>query len=648
MNKDIKFYIALGGFFFMLVLAIMWAGNEYNASNPKETLFYHAMSSFQETNGPWVRHPNLVFHSGSAENVFLQGMDRWAAGDYQGAKALFDKCLTLNRIDLALPIYAYYYINDCIYQQQGIGDKTAINNALLFISQYPPAANNTDLLWSMINTLIPNTEDFQQGINVLSGYLNIARNLELHTSVWILNTIAMLEYNSGDYAKSIRKFYDVEMMLENQPMTPEIQDELLFAREYIANTQLFLEDYQSAADLYQQLVDSVPPEGPFNHYNCYLNLASCYLELEQIAKARETNDELYQYLPRIELEDKQEIIIAIQDMWTNISLAEGNVDQARLHLQEMERYYQEHTNNVFLNGQQLYLITKGKYLITQRQYEAAQVILEDLSSQSLSYNLKKEVLELLVKIYQQTNEADKLLQAYSQSLDLNNSFIQTIQRAYLEFSQYYRENSKLKKYNAQLKQTNVIVVLGIVIVSCSLIIISVLLKFLSTKNLTDQLTGVYNRKKLNQLARIYRRKGTPELFSVIMLDIDYFKLYNDTYGHVAGDMTLKQVAQMLSASVRHNDYVIRYGGEEFLVLLNKVNYQVAQSICQRIHRQLDILAIPHSASKVSDHVTVSVGMCHQQNAAADSLDKLIQQADQCLYQSKEAGRNRTTSYEGTA
>ena len=218
----------------------------------------------------------------------------------------------------------------------------------------------------------------------------------------------------------------------------------------------------------------------------------------------------------------------------------------------------------------------------------------------------------------------------------------------MEFSQYYRENSKLKKYNAQLKQTNVIVVLGIVIVSCSLIIISVLLKFLSTKNLTDQLTGVYNRKKLNQLARIYRRKGTPELFSVIMLDIDYFKLYNDTYGHVAGDMTLKQVAQMLSASVRHNDYVIRYGGEEFLVLLNKVNYQVAQSICQRIHRQLDILAIPHSASKVSDHVTVSVGMCHQQNAAADSLDKLIQQADQCLYQSKEAGRNRTTSYEGTA
>ena len=63
MNKDIKFYIALGGFFFMLVLAIMWAGNEYNASNPKETLFYHAMSSFQETNGPWVRHPNPVFHS---------------------------------------------------------------------------------------------------------------------------------------------------------------------------------------------------------------------------------------------------------------------------------------------------------------------------------------------------------------------------------------------------------------------------------------------------------------------------------------------------------------------------------------------------------------------------------------------------------
>ena len=132
-----------------------------------------------------------------------------------------------------------------------------------------------------------------------------------------------------------------------------------------------------------------------------------------------------------------------------------------------------------------------------------------------------------------------------------------------------------------------------------------------------------------------------------MLDIDYFKLYNDTYGHVRGDEVLKQVAHTLTESVRSNDIVIRYGGEEFLVLLNNVTAAVAESVCQRRHQQLDALHLPHKASKVSDHVTVSMGLCHQQNQHTFTMDKLIQQADASLYKSKEAGRNRTTMLPAT-
>lgn len=127
-----------------------------------------------------------------------------------------------------------------------------------------------------------------------------------------------------------------------------------------------------------------------------------------------------------------------------------------------------------------------------------------------------------------------------------------------------------------------------------------------------------------------------------MIDIDFFKLYNDNYGHMAGDQVLKQVAQMLLDSVRSNDIVIRYGGEEFLVLLTKVTDPIAQSICSRILQKLEKLQIPHKASKISDHITVSIGMCYQEEKNTFSLDKLIQQADRALYQSKEGGRNRTT------
>ena len=647
MTKEIRLLIALGTFFILLIVALMWAGNEYNSSNPRKSPLYLAMSSFQENEGVWEPHPTLVFQEDSAEDIFLQGMDLWATGDYKGAKLLFGKCLTLSIDDPALPVYAYCYLNDCILQLEGNGSKEAVSNALMFMAKYPPAANNTTLIWRLVKTLISEPNNFSQGVAVLENYLDIARHLELHTNAWIMNTIAMLEYNSGEYAKSIRLFYDVEILLENQPQTPEIQYELLFAREYIANTQFFLEDYESASHLYQKLVYDIPKDGSFNHYNCYLNLAAAYLELGKINEARTAIEELYHYLPRVNSQDKKEVVASIQDIWANISLAEGNLEQAQIHLQEIDSFYQENDDSLFVNGKLGTLMTKGKYLVAKKQYTEAQALLETIlhDHQDLQLDIKRDFLEILVGVYQNTNQKDKLLSAYEQLLHLNSEFIQTVQRAYLEFSQYYRENTQLKRYNAQLKQNNVIAILGIVIISCSLIIILVLLKLLSTKNLTDQLTGVYNRKKLNQLNRIYRRKGTPELFSVVMLDIDYFKLYNDTYGHLAGDTTLKQVAQMLATSVRNNDYVIRYGGEEFLVLLNKVSEPVAQAVCQRIHQQLEKMALPHRASKVSDHVTVSVGMCHQQTKAANSLDKLIQQADQCLYQSKEDGRNRTTTWE---
>jgi diguanylate cyclase (GGDEF)-like protein len=217
----------------------------------------------------------------------------------------------------------------------------------------------------------------------------------------------------------------------------------------------------------------------------------------------------------------------------------------------------------------------------------------------------------------------------------------------LEFSGYYRENNFLKQDNFRLKQGNIMAILGMIIISSCLIIILILFRLLSIKNLTDQLTSIYNRKKLIQLSKIYQQKGTPEAFGAIMIDIDYFKLYNDTYGHIGGDTILKQVAKMLLRSVRANDFVIRYGGEEFLLILNNVTTEEAEAICQRIHHELETLHLPHRASKVSDHVTVTVSLCHQQKENTFTMDTPIQQADESLYQSKEAGRNRTTLWSAT-
>lgn len=169
-----------------------------------------------------------------------------------------------------------------------------------------------------------------------------------------------------------------------------------------------------------------------------------------------------------------------------------------------------------------------------------------------------------------------------------------------------------------------------------------LVRLLSKRNITDQLTGVYNRTKLNILLQKYKRSGTPADLAVVMMDIDYFKRYNDTYGHQAGDKVLKEVAGVLKDSIHKKDIVIRYGGEEFLVLLNGVKKKAAEDICQKIHTKLKELALPHNSSEVSEYVTMSMGLVYQQEKNGSALEKLIGNADECLYQSKEAGRNRLT------
>ncbi|KSV58526.1 GGDEF domain-containing protein [Acetivibrio ethanolgignens] len=217
-----------------------------------------------------------------------------------------------------------------------------------------------------------------------------------------------------------------------------------------------------------------------------------------------------------------------------------------------------------------------------------------------------------------------------------------LQGEYLEFSKYYQDNNRLIQYNNDLYHINIIAVFSVIVISGILIIILILLRLLSIKNVTDQLTGVYNRKKLNQLLHSYKCMDTPANFGVVMMDIDYFKRYNDIYGHPAGDKALKEVAKVIMDSARRKDVIVRYGGEEFLALLSGVQLQTAEEICHQIQENLKKRAIPHAASEVSEYVTLSMGLCYQSLSRSTSLEKLIEYADECLYQSKEAGKNCVT------
>lgn len=164
----------------------------------------------------------------------------------------------------------------------------------------------------------------------------------------------------------------------------------------------------------------------------------------------------------------------------------------------------------------------------------------------------------------------------------------------------------------------------------------------------DNLTQVANRGTFDKfLLQAWERNiNLQQNLSLIFCDVDCFKLYNDNYGHQAGDRCLQQVAQAMCQSVRTTDLVARYGGEEFVVILPKAQIDQAVRIAERIQSKVRALQIPHAHTKAtSKYVTLSCGVASV-NAKLDNLSpkELIERADRALYQAKEGGRDRAIAH----
>ncbi len=158
----------------------------------------------------------------------------------------------------------------------------------------------------------------------------------------------------------------------------------------------------------------------------------------------------------------------------------------------------------------------------------------------------------------------------------------------------------------------------------------------------DGLTEIDNRRRFDEVLdrewRRSRRTGHP--LSLAMIDVDYFKAYNDAYGHAVGDRALKSVAQALTGALnRPADMVARYGGEEFAVLMPETDVDGAGSLAECLRLEVQSLDIPHGHSPVTNHLSVSIGGATMVCTGEDPMD-LVHQADSMLYRAKQDGRNR--------
>ena len=164
---------------------------------------------------------------------------------------------------------------------------------------------------------------------------------------------------------------------------------------------------------------------------------------------------------------------------------------------------------------------------------------------------------------------------------------------------------------------------------------------LKRQSTLDGLTGLPNRRAFDELIEQEWRRGArlKTMLSLIMLDVDHFKQFNDHYGHLAGDDCLRQVGQELASVGRSIDFVGRYGGEEFACILPHTDLEGAEKVAERLKKAIIGLGITHEYSSAASQVTISMGVATALPVNERDPEELIDAADKMLYEAKGSGRN---------
>jgi diguanylate cyclase (GGDEF)-like protein len=165
--------------------------------------------------------------------------------------------------------------------------------------------------------------------------------------------------------------------------------------------------------------------------------------------------------------------------------------------------------------------------------------------------------------------------------------------------------------------------------------------------ITDGLTGLYNHRYLHERLEeeLERARRHDSRVSVLFCDCDHFKVYNDLYGHKAGDAALSRIARIIEACSRRTDLAARYGGEEFVCLLPETDQEGARIVADQVMAQMRELALPHAYSPIARQVTVSVGLATAERPSpARPCRTLVEEADMWMYEAKGRGRNRVEGF----
>lgn len=390
-----------------------------------------------------------------------------------------------------------------------------------------------------------------------------------------------------------------------------------------------------------------------------LNLIECYIKLEDYDSAKESIEILDNNIKNIEDGMNKEDFITIAyinkaDLQTEL----GNpLESIKLLNLANSRYKKRNNFNFYYfdarlceeYGDAYYKLNNYEKALENHKKGEKLVIERDLSYLEQIYN------EKIYLDYKGMGDYDNTILYLEKNLELKTELSKDKNRQYSQYLINEFESEKNLEKISLLEESRNKMLLLFAVLSSAIIIISIFLYFIYNQNkeinrlnklfkklsVTDAVTKVQNRRALDEFLAgnwdLYKKTKMP--ISFMMIDLDFFKLYNDNYGHLKGDKVLEMVAMGIKNSCRNVDFVARYGGEEFIVIMLNTDKNDSINLAERIRKNIYDINITHEYSKISDRITLSMGITTAYIGTNKNYDEYIQKADKALYEAKAKGKN---------
>ncbi|WP_300259674.1 GGDEF domain-containing protein [Clostridium sp.] len=468
---------------------------------------------------------------------------------------------------------------------------------------------------------------------------NMFNSLPNNLKFEIYNSLAIINLQQQKYLNALFYYEEAFKYADNESK--------IIIKLNMSSAYRYMGAYVTSTNILNKILNSslvIKKENSYLKEYTLLNLAETYFFVNDITDFNSTIKEASHIANDLNENSHENLKILLNSYLIIKAISEHNIDLVPNYISEIKRLENKDTDDMYSELEMIKTRSYGMYYDSIGDLNLALNYfskLEELADNEGANYISLFSISKRISIYRKLNDnnnANNLINKYYEK----QTEIKDISD--YEFK-HYIDNKILNNHELPFLKDTVVILILLSLVSI-LLMIFYLKKARESKleSLKDGLCNIYNRRFLDSYINNLEEKDLPVSF--LMIDVDYFKLYNDNYGHQAGDFILKNIAFLLKENSRKEDIVARYGGEEFCVLLKGASKYSSISYAKRIKENLDNLNLKHEYSNVSNHVTFSIGI--YTTYTKNDLKNAIKFSDKALYISKSKGRNTYTYLENSS